>query len=248
MPCQQITNTGIVYNPPLSSRSGPFATEADCLNACKEGACCNGATCSVKPQCQCNAAAGEVFKGVGTVCSPNPCCLDSSGTLCTSLPNDGWPTSLLVTISGTGSVTMNREFQLTWNGSRQIYENTTDLSGDVVRQGVADCSYPAFPSGCTGPEPTPSFRARVTLNKNRTLNFSFQDYFYLSPGVPNPSGCGCGTFFGSAQFSGFSVPCWACSDSQFVPVASITGMLTTQGEVTQTTPIAVLARAANPLP
>lgn len=74
MPCQQITNTGISYSPPLSSRSGPFATEADCLQACKEGACCNGTTCSIKPQCQCNAAAGEVFKGVGTVCSPNPCC------------------------------------------------------------------------------------------------------------------------------------------------------------------------------
>ncbi len=54
--------------------SGFYATEAECLEACKEGACCNGTTCSVKPQCQCNAAAGEVFKGIGTVCSPNPCC------------------------------------------------------------------------------------------------------------------------------------------------------------------------------
>lgn len=43
-----------------------------CLDT-RTGACCNGTTCSVKPQCQCNAAAGEVFKGVGTVCSPNPC-------------------------------------------------------------------------------------------------------------------------------------------------------------------------------
>lgn len=248
MPCQQITNTGISHSPPLSSRSGPFATEAECLEACKEGACCNGTTCSVKPQCQCNAAAGEVFKGVGTVCSPNPCCRDSSGVLCTSLSNGGWPNSLSVTISGTGSVTMNRTFQLTWNESRQIYENTTDLSGDVVRQGVADCSYPAFPFGCTAPEPTPSLRARVTLNKNLALNFSFQDYFYLSPGVPNPIGCGCGTFVGSAQFPSFSVPCWACGDSQFVPIASIANMLMTQGEVTQTTPIATLARAANPLP
>lgn len=75
MPCQQITNTGIVYNPPLSSRSGPFATEADCLNACKEGACCNGTTCSVKPQCQCQGT-GQTFKGVGTTCDslPGICC------------------------------------------------------------------------------------------------------------------------------------------------------------------------------
>jgi len=94
MPCQQITNTGISYNPPLSSRSGPFATEADCLNACKEGACCNGTTCSVKPQCQCDAAAGEVFKGIGTVCSPNPC------LICGCAENDDFPSEVLVEFSG----------------------------------------------------------------------------------------------------------------------------------------------------
>lgn len=50
-----------------------FATEADCLNACKEGACCeaNG-TCSVEPQCQCQGT-GQTFRGVGTTCTPNPC-------------------------------------------------------------------------------------------------------------------------------------------------------------------------------
>lgn len=45
-----------------------YTAEADCLQACKEGACCEGTTCSVKPQCQCQAA-GQTFKGVGTVCS-----------------------------------------------------------------------------------------------------------------------------------------------------------------------------------
>ena len=48
------------------------ALQTDC-GCCTNGACCNGTTCVVKPQSQCNAAAGEVFKGVGTVCSPNPC-------------------------------------------------------------------------------------------------------------------------------------------------------------------------------
>ena len=38
-----------------------------------DGACCNGTTCTVKPQCQCDAAAGEVFKGVGTVCEEGRC-------------------------------------------------------------------------------------------------------------------------------------------------------------------------------
>jgi len=68
MPCREVSVFGGV-----AASSGPFATEPECLQACKEGACCNGTTCSVKPQCQCNAAAGEVFRGIGTVCSPNPC-------------------------------------------------------------------------------------------------------------------------------------------------------------------------------
>lgn len=73
MPCQQITNTGVDYNPPLATRSGPFTSEADCLNACKEGACCeSNGTCNVRPQCQCQGA-GQTFQGIGTVCSPNPC-------------------------------------------------------------------------------------------------------------------------------------------------------------------------------
>jgi hypothetical protein len=49
-----------------------YATEADCNQACKEGACCNGTTCSVKPACQCQGT-GQVFKGVGTVCTTNLC-------------------------------------------------------------------------------------------------------------------------------------------------------------------------------
>lgn len=66
-------------------KSGSVAQNCGC---CEEGACCNGTTCSVKPQSQCNAAAGEVFKGVGTVCSPNPCigscCLPNKDCIVTS--------------------------------------------------------------------------------------------------------------------------------------------------------------------
>lgn len=71
MPCRQQSQFGGATG--FGSGAGGYATEAECLEACKEGACCTGTTCTVKPQCQCNAAAGEVFKGVGTVCSPNPC-------------------------------------------------------------------------------------------------------------------------------------------------------------------------------
>jgi len=69
MPCYQPTNF-----PPGFSTTGrtSYKTEADCLNACKEGACCDGTVCTVKPQCQCQGA-GQVFRGVGTVCTPNPC-------------------------------------------------------------------------------------------------------------------------------------------------------------------------------
>lgn len=70
MPCYQSNNVPSGYG---KIGTGGYATEAECLQACKEGACCNGTTCSVKPQCQCDAAAGEVFKGVGTTCEPASC-------------------------------------------------------------------------------------------------------------------------------------------------------------------------------
>jgi hypothetical protein len=49
-----------------------YRTQAECLQACKEGACCEGTTCSVKPQCQCQGA-GKTFKGVGTTCVDVSC-------------------------------------------------------------------------------------------------------------------------------------------------------------------------------
>lgn len=69
MPCYQSTSLPPGFT--TTGRTG-YATEADCLNACKEGACCTGTTCSVKPQCQCQGA-GQTFRGVGTTCTPNPC-------------------------------------------------------------------------------------------------------------------------------------------------------------------------------
>jgi hypothetical protein len=69
MPCYQSTTlpSGVT----ATGRTG-YRTEAECNQACKEGACCEGTTCSVKPQCQCQGA-GKTFKGVGTTCTPNPC-------------------------------------------------------------------------------------------------------------------------------------------------------------------------------
>ena len=78
MPCSQRTTLTNQTGFTISPSSGGYATEADCLQACKEGACCEGATCTVKPQCQCQGT-GKTFKGVGTTCSPNPCCKPLAG-------------------------------------------------------------------------------------------------------------------------------------------------------------------------
>jgi hypothetical protein len=61
----------------VSGATGPagsttHATEADCLKKCGEGACCTGTTCAVTPKCKCTGT-GQVFKGVGTTCTPDPC-------------------------------------------------------------------------------------------------------------------------------------------------------------------------------
>jgi hypothetical protein len=69
MPCYQ--STSLPSGVTTTGRTS-YKTEADCLNACKEGACCEGTTCTVKPQCQCQGT-GKVFNGVGTTCATNPC-------------------------------------------------------------------------------------------------------------------------------------------------------------------------------
>lgn len=73
-----------------------YSTLAACLEACKEGACCEGTTCTVMAQCQCQGA-GKVFKGVGTTCSPNPCGCCADGT----------------SLSGAVSVAITRTLDLT---------------------------------------------------------------------------------------------------------------------------------------
>jgi len=90
MPCYQTPpHVGAV------PANGSYSTEASCLEACKEGACCETAngttTCSVKPQCQCQGE-GKTFKGVGTTCSPNPCVQQCS-------PTCPVPASLSITIA-----------------------------------------------------------------------------------------------------------------------------------------------------
>jgi len=71
MPC---FSTGTIGGAPgIGPADGNgFATEAECLEQCVEGACCENGTCTIKPRCQCNAP-GAVFAGNGVPCSPDPC-------------------------------------------------------------------------------------------------------------------------------------------------------------------------------
>lgn len=117
MPCYQAGNVPAGYVP---IGSGSYATEADCLNACKEGACCNGTTCSIKPQCQCNAAAGEVFKGVGTVCRPNPC------SRCGCETTDYTPESLSISV------------RVNYAGVQQVPPSSFECSQEILGRAVAN--------------------------------------------------------------------------------------------------------------
>ena len=69
MPCYQ--SNSLPAGVATTGRTS-YKTEADCLNACKEGACCEGTTCSVKPACQCQGT-GQVFRGIGTTCASVVC-------------------------------------------------------------------------------------------------------------------------------------------------------------------------------
>lgn len=93
MACRQVST----YNGVSGSGrqgGGGYVTEADCLNACKEGACCeSNGTCSVKPQCQCQGT-GQTFKGVGTACAPN---------ICYPCGSDTRPKYIYATLSGSMS-------------------------------------------------------------------------------------------------------------------------------------------------
>jgi hypothetical protein len=78
-----------------SQSGGGYATEADCLQACKEGACCeSNGTCSIKPQCQCQGT-GQTFRGAGTPCTQALC----SG-VCGCPAGTTFPSYFNVTFSG----------------------------------------------------------------------------------------------------------------------------------------------------
>ena len=118
MPCYQPSS----FPPGFSTTGRPsYKTEAECNQACQEGACCEGTTCTVKPQCQCQGT-GKVFKGVGTVCTPGACkcccinggqtsqqsdeqCVASGGIVRNYVCGKPAPSSILLTLSLTNYTT-----------------------------------------------------------------------------------------------------------------------------------------------
>jgi hypothetical protein len=75
MPCRPVAEHNGKYGSGQAGGGG-YTTEADCLQACKEGACCEGTTCTVKPQCQCKCTSG-------VCCGPDIATIDGiSGPRC----------------------------------------------------------------------------------------------------------------------------------------------------------------------
>jgi hypothetical protein len=220
---------------PIQSRSsGPFATEADCLNACKEGACCEGTTCTVKPQCQCvpsgvccgpdtvdvsgtsaprcrsesesqciqrggtwvvggncvrsekSGAEGawcasltgtpsKVFKGVGTVCTPNPCGCCGNGE----------------TIAGkTATVYVSTESMPVLRWCPQVVGGTTFLQcPDGLQYGgcwaVRPCETPAI-----GAWVDTAFSASATFTSNSAASSCFASLAGQCRGNPSSASIG----------------------------------------------------------
>ena len=128
MPCYQSTNLPSGFT--TTGRTS-YTTEADCLNACKEGACCEGTSCSVKPACQCQGS-GKVFKGVGTVCATNTCCCTSRSsfpfTLSSFTPIDATKFPQMASVLGSFSGTafaFGCEFGLMRGGS--VFSHCIDM-------------------------------------------------------------------------------------------------------------------------
>lgn len=71
---------------PGATPPGPiYNTEKECLEACKEGACCGGSVsfegrCEIAPKCYCESLGGN-FQGIGTTCNEKigACCDASQG-------------------------------------------------------------------------------------------------------------------------------------------------------------------------
>lgn len=199
MPCYKINTAPSGYG---QIGTTGYATEAECLEACGEGACCDGTTCSVKPQCQCNAAAGEVFKGVGTVCSPNPC------LICGCVTTPQLPASMLVEFSGFSFAYVDSINTLSdMTGAEQFLANFLHGIAPLISLSF-DSDTPVYSTGGCTANPCPGcatpFYSRSTYQNNLPIFLdSIRIAFPCSGGVGTPSlfvGTGSGLWFIRSAF------------------------------------------------
>jgi len=108
-------------NGSLIVKSGGLAETCSCCGS-PVGACCTGSSCSITSQSECQGT-GQTFRGVGTVCSPNPCCS------CNSLI--AVEVSLADILGGASLTGRGCSGRLT--GSRTIVDWGCDSSGIFVR-------------------------------------------------------------------------------------------------------------------
>lgn len=144
MPCYQ--STSLPSGVTAAGRTS-YKTEAECLQACKEGACCEGTTCSIKPQCQCQGA-GKTFKGVGTTCEPNPCpCCNQDGT-----PKVGSDCAWCWCFCGEGKAAYPRFINVSLSGTYRLKRQTgggsvtKQLSASVTLSRVSDAGRSSCPA------------------------------------------------------------------------------------------------------
>jgi len=156
MPCQQVQGGSA----PESYTTGPFARLEDCLESCKEGACCEqDGTCGIKPQCQCKST-GQTFRGIGTVCSPNPCC--GGLRLCV-------PSSIVVTNLAVGATFPNE------NACDDVFVAAVQAAGQATLNPVSVQQARALltPGGFPNPQ-----NFVYCVNENITLRYSDSFAFY----------------------------------------------------------------------
>lgn len=237
------TNNGSVI-----LKSGGIAQNCTCCGGwfCYSptaGACCNGAQCRVTQQCDCNAAAGQVFKGIGTTCTGSACCRDASGASCFGLTPFPYPQNLYLRIANTGSVTLNRTFTLEFTAFASGSGGQYSIYSPNARIGSKACSFTGFAGGCSQVQQNPVFSVvgNFALSQGQWFGqLLYSDYY--------PGGqCGCDSFPLNINFS--NDLCWLC-DPSIVSDRSWTVLsyLTTHGETTQAAGGGVATLSKNPLP
>lgn len=157
MPCRQITAAS---PPSYLANAGPlrsstsYRTEAECNQACKEGACCEGTTCTVKPACQCQGT-GKVFLGVGTTCAAisvnsGRCCFYNQSKTPFGFYRGVERVTRLYCESRGG----------TWTAARQCDDGICTADADCNKRTGLSTSDPSLNCGCTqcgttAPNPLP---------------------------------------------------------------------------------------------